>query len=62
MSENRYRHLDEVGGSLHAAETIVPLVVELTGPVSSVVDVGGGTGGWLREFSKAGVARLALGD
>ena len=36
--------------------------LELTGAVSSVVDVGGGTGGWLREFGKAGVARLALID
>ena len=39
-----YRHLDEVDGSLHAAEATVPLVL-VTGPVSSVVDVGGGTGG-----------------
>ena len=62
MSEDQYRHLDEVDGSLRAAATIVPLVLELTGPVSSVVDVGGGTGGWLREFGKAGVARLALID
>ena len=62
MSEDDYRHLDEVDGSLRAAATIVPLVLELTGPVNSVVDVGGGTGGWLREFCKAGVARLALID
>jgi hypothetical protein len=62
MSDEEYRHLDEVEGSLRAAETIVPLVLELTGPVRSVVDVGGGTGGWLREFGRAGVARLALID
>jgi hypothetical protein len=62
MSEDEYLHLDEVEGSLRAAATIVPLVLELTGPVSSVVDVGGGTGGWLREFGKAGVPRLALID
>jgi SAM-dependent methyltransferase len=62
MSVDDYRHLDEVDGSIRAAQKIVPLVLELTGPLQSVVDVGGGTGGWLREFSKAGVDRLALVD
>lgn len=62
MIESDYKHVDEADGAIRAAATIVPLVLEITGPLNSVVDVGGGTGGWLREFGKAGVARLALVD
>jgi hypothetical protein len=62
MNNGEYRHLDEVEGAIRAAQAIVPAVMEITGPLSSVVDVGGGTGGWLREFGSAGVGRLALVD
>jgi len=60
--DNCYKHLDEVDGALRAAERIVPLVLELTGSVKSVADVGGGTGAWLREFRKAGVTHVRLFD
>ncbi len=62
VTNGNYKHLDEVDGSIRAAAKIVPLVLEMTGPLSSVVDVGGGTGGWLREFGRVGVGRLALID
>lgn len=59
---NRYKHLDEVEGALRAAERIIPLVLELTGPVKSVADVGGGTGAWLRQFRDAGIPHVRLFD
>ena len=42
-------------GSLASARTVLPMVVDLVGPPASVVDVGCGTGAWLRAFSEAGV-------
>jgi SAM-dependent methyltransferase len=44
-------------GSLHSAETIVPIVMKLVRP-SSVVDVGCGHGFWLSVFAKHEVADL----
>jgi SAM-dependent methyltransferase len=42
-------------GSLESARTVVPMVLDLVGPLESVVDVGCGTGSWLRAFSEAGI-------
>lgn len=41
-------------GSGASAEVVVPLVIGLVGP-STVIDVGCGTGLWLREFKRRGV-------
>ncbi len=43
--------------SRHAARIIVPMVLGLTGPVSSVIDVGCGNGIWLSVFREFGAAR-----
>ena len=59
---NKYRHADEVQGALTAAERIVPLVLETIGEVRSVVDLGGGTGVWLRRFQMCGVPKVMLID
>jgi SAM-dependent methyltransferase len=41
-------------GSTASAKAIVPLLIRLCGP-GSVLDVGCGAGGWLREFERCGV-------
>jgi hypothetical protein len=57
-----YKHNDEIDGSMRAAAVAVPLILQQIGTVTSVVDVGGGTGAWLREFERHGVATLWLID
>lgn len=44
-------------GSVGSAEIVVPLVLSLF-PARSVVDVGCGVGGWLKEFERRGVTDL----
>lgn len=61
-SVDSYAHVDEVDAALRAAEKIVPVVLQFTGAVNSVADVGGGTGAWLSQFHKAGVQALRLFD
>jgi SAM-dependent methyltransferase len=41
-------------GSISSAEVVVPIVLSLF-PVSSVVDLGCGVGGWLRAFERLGI-------
>lgn len=60
--KRNYRHLDEMAGSHSAAERIVPYILKVAGDVRSVVDVGGGDGGWLRVFQQHGVADVRLFD
>jgi hypothetical protein len=62
QTTNRYRHTDEVDGALRAAARIVPEIFALTGPVRSVVDVGGGTGAWLSAFLQQGAQDVTLHD
>jgi hypothetical protein len=57
-----YPHRDEMPGSHRAAERVVPTILAITGPVRSVVDVGGGDGGWLRVFQQHGVEEVLLID
>jgi hypothetical protein len=57
-----YRHEDEMSASHRAAERVVPVILGFTGPVRSVVDVGGGDGGWLRVFQRHGVEDVLLID
>ena len=45
-------------GSSRSARVVVPLVLTLVQDVSSVVDVGCGTGGWLSVFKEHGVGRV----
>ena len=45
------------GGSLTAAEAIVPQVIELVAP-TSVVDIGCGVGTWLSVYQRLGVGRI----
>lgn len=40
----------------------MPLVLQLVGPIRSVVDIGGGDGGWLRMFQKLGCKKIMLFD
>ena len=62
MTQGRYFHLDEVTGAEIAAARIVPVVQDLVRGVHSVVDVGGGTGAWLRAFQAHGVRDVTLYD
>lgn len=62
MENNAYAHLDEMPGSLRAAERIVPVILDVVGPVRSVVDMGGGNGGWLSVFRKHGIDDVFLYD
>jgi hypothetical protein len=57
-----YAHADEVAGAVRAAERIVPLILDIVGPIRSVADLGGGTGAWLARFVKHGVADVTLVD
>lgn len=57
-----YLHADEVPGAIDAAQHVVPLVLDVVGPVRSVADLGGGTGAWLREFQRHGVETVRLYD
>lgn len=57
-----YFYVDEIDGALRAAEHIVPLVLATLGPIGSVVDLGGGTGAWLRAFQRHGVSQIRLFD
>lgn len=42
-------------GSYRSARVVVPLLIDLLGPMESVVDVGCGTGAWLKVFCESGV-------
>ncbi|MCI0599714.1 MAG: methyltransferase domain-containing protein [Beijerinckiaceae bacterium] len=42
-------------GSISAAQVVVPIVLSLF-PCRSVVDVGCGVGGWLKEFERRGIS------
>jgi len=53
--ERFYRDLNEE--SLRSAREVVPIVMELVNP-TSVVDVGCGTGAWLRAFQEYGVSEV----
>jgi hypothetical protein len=57
-----YLFADEVDRASLAARRIVPRILEVLGPVNSVVDLGGGTGAWLREFQNHGVRQVLLVD
>jgi hypothetical protein len=57
-----YRHLDEMSASHSSAERIIPVILGITGPLRSVVDLGGGDGGWLRVFQQHGVEEVLLID
>jgi hypothetical protein len=48
--------------STHSARRIVPMLIELLGPCGSVVDLGGGTGAWCREFKKHGCRVTCIDD
>jgi SAM-dependent methyltransferase len=54
-SPQYYRRLK--AGAVDSAKAIVPAVVELVRPMS-VVDLGCGTGAWLAEFKRCGVADI----
>ena len=60
--QTTYMHFDEVDGARRAAEQLIPIILTLVRPTKSVVDLGGGTGAWLREFQNAGVGRIKLFD
>jgi hypothetical protein len=62
MKDKEYRHQDEIAESLHTAERVVPLILEGIGRVRSVVDVGGGSGAWLKVFQDLGVESIQLFD
>ncbi len=57
-----YLHADEVPGAVLAARHVVPLILEAVGAVQSVVDLGGGTGAWLRTMQRHGVETVLLID
>jgi SAM-dependent methyltransferase len=42
-------------GSLRSARVVVPMVLDLMGAPASIVDVGCGTGSWLRAFMECGI-------
>jgi hypothetical protein len=46
----------------HVAQKIIPLLVELTDIPQSVVDLGGGGGGWLKAFQEIGSQKISLID
>ncbi|MGE0715761.1 MAG: methyltransferase domain-containing protein [Alphaproteobacteria bacterium] len=49
---------DEIGiDAASSAKVVVPLVLDLLGPVSAVIDVGCSRGVWLAEYRAAGVGR-----
>jgi len=60
--QKEYRHLEEMPSSHDSADRVVPVILAVVGPVRSVVDVGGGDGGWLRVFRQHGVDRTLLID
>lgn len=62
MSLAEYRHHDEMNNSHFSAKRIVPEIVAISGNICSVVDVGGGDGGWLREFQNHGISDILLLD
>lgn len=59
---NAYAHDAEVDSSLRAAARIVPVVCSVIGRPNSVVDLGGGTGGWCAAFKAEGVERVRCID
>jgi len=62
MTKAAYRHSDEISGCIRAATLVVPEILAVTGPIRSVVDVGGGSGAWLEAFRNRGVEKLRLID
>jgi hypothetical protein len=60
--EKSYGHLGEMPGSKNSAERCVPAILAAVGGIRSVVDLGGGDGGWLRVFQQHGVKQVMLID
>jgi len=60
MNTNPYRHHHEMPRSLRGARLVAPLVLEFTGPLNSVLDLGGGTGTWLTVFRELGAKEIVL--
>jgi SAM-dependent methyltransferase len=49
---NQHFYEEQKRGSLHSAEKIVPVVLDIIGEVNSVLDIGCGVGTWLSVFLK----------
>jgi hypothetical protein len=62
MTLEKYQHHDEMLNSHSSAKRIVSEIIAFTGNVSSVLDVGGGDGGWLLEFQNHGIRDILLLD
>lgn len=58
MSYNPYFYEEMKDGSLGSARVVVPLVMEFTNQPKSVIDIGCGTGNWLKAFQENGVAEV----
>jgi len=50
---------DMMDGAVRSANAVVPIVMNLLGNPSSVVDFGCGPGAWLREFKRCGASRIS---
>ena len=48
----------QIGGSISSASQVVPAVIQMLGPLNSVVDIGCGAGTWLNEFKNQGVKNI----
>ena len=53
MANQHYAHSDQVH-NLHSPREVTPIVIELVRP-KSILDVGCGTGTWLKAFEEHGI-------
>lgn len=58
----RARHEDRFPNPYSYAVRLVPKILEVTGPVDSIVDVGGGIGAWCKAFKESGATRVLCID
>ena len=60
--DTHIRYDDKFPSPYTYATRLVPKILEITGKVESIVDVGGGIGAWCKAFKESGVTRILCID
>jgi ribosomal protein L11 methylase PrmA len=57
-----YKYQDIIDSTYHTAKTIIPIVTDIIGKPDFVIDVGGGTGAFLKAFKEQGTSKVICYD
>lgn len=62
MKQETYQFSDITSSTFKAAQKITPIIIDLIGLPESIVDLGGGEGGWLKAFKNLGTEKVCCID